>query len=119
MGQAECPGEGGLTSQPHNGHRGHVGSVGPGGQPRGPSANREDAGASAGTAYRPVSIKSLKRPLALTLIPDWGRVGNHVELMRQLRAPLPKPVHSGLGRGGRRTRGQLQMKKVFGPVMFL
>ena len=38
------------------------------------------------------SIKSLKRQLALKLIPDWSQVGSHVELMMQLCALVPQTV---------------------------
>lgn len=70
------------------------------------------------------SIKSLKRQLALKLIPDWSQVGSHVELMMQLCALVPQTVllaevcwGGGQGWGGS-GRGQLQIKEVLVHVMF-
>lgn len=65
---------------------------------------------SVGAAHRSVSIKSLKWQLALKLIPDWSRVGSHVELMMQLRAAAPQVL---LER--QRGRGATSNKRGFRP----
>lgn len=59
-----------------------------------------------------VSIKSLKRQLALKLIPDWSRVGSHVEPAMQLWAAAPRA-------GSLRAEGWLQIKEPLVPVTFL
>lgn len=122
-GAGVAPRGGGLRSQPRVGDPGGCGDCGPWETASGPSANREGFGALVGMAYHSVSTKSLRWQLALTLIPDWGRVGSHVELIAQLRVQVvsqrPQAVSQRLQAAGPAELGWLRVKEVFGPVMFL
>lgn len=102
-----APGGGGRGVSPVWGNWGGCRAAGQCGRPQGPVGTGKAPG-HGGHGSRSVSIKSLKWQLALKLIPDWSRVGSHVELMMQLRAAAPPAV---LERGG----GAASNKRGFRP----